>query len=1122
MSFSASLSTTTYRFPKCIFHASRWRHGNGSSLAEVELKLASQGHLVALDGDLSWFCLHGHDEDTIHTVALECGLVKTDTFVLNPADLVFADESSQVQLAEQWELLKRALNGRIASAVIKHGHHVLGGYIIAGGTYSVDIQATAAGDLLCSTQSVDRRFELASSRLHEGADVLISPSGKAAAFLRVCEHDPDARYQETLSQLMGADRAISRWLLLRLGAGEIIMWPNELTFMEPLDEPEGGDSWFNQADPITAGVPLQDVSGVIDSVAASSDGKVQGTAMFDELSNAPSVQFEEGSDNASDVNDADFSFFDEKSPEEILRSIRRLSEGQIEQPPTLSPVEDMQTVSAQDLTTPNVDPYGPGGKFYVGDASSSSSSPSSSGSDEPMEDSPDTVQNIDTTLELPHLLHGHAPVSATTPECGRVETDLAQIHQFANLLAEDIAFNSTGDDETECSLVREPALVAQVSAAIGEAVGSKGVRLSLEDLTATYEVYDSRKPKPIVRKGQKKSLLDQYGVPSVVVSQESFSKEGRGELRTYELLSPAIRLWETLFLRPALGPRDIVMLAIHPAGANMFEATKRLLDDLWSYYEPLGLGQFDIDLSDENGLIALELADLQTQRLDVPSRLAAALYRRTERRLTNVCLLVVNPFDRTDRRFSLLLDLLRNVRTSFQRKGDIYHVTFQLVPAASIADPQNLRCVSPTELSLMARQIYDRAATIDASGPIDPIVLSDFCFHLRPPGVQEMPPFAIDPGEVPSLTDEYTKMHVAYCADGERWVTAAWQDGCARVFAHRQFPTPALVPGAGRSMAANLVEIWRTTMRLCAVFPIRWHIVVCKIGAMTKDELEAWHQMTRLDKSGVKFVMSVVAVDLDPPLSVEVPILRDWKTQQRARIASLLADHAAGKEREPTLATFLEDMASLPAGATATDIRDLFLAIKLSRYQPCQLDGRLPHPVASAYLVCPDARAPLHLAPRVVLWHALKLVGPGEMAHVPNAVDDLIGSWRDLACVARISGSAGLGGHLPRHVYAARHAQTALDRMPWRLSQASLRQIAAAQAAAVHKAAAQSTASAAQAQAQGAPKQAAAANLADTRTAGASAQSAGTPIDSQTATFGVQSRGTAVPDELDPIVIDDN
>ncbi|BFZ56219.1 hypothetical protein PYCC9005_003263 [Savitreella phatthalungensis] len=849
------MRTSASRFARFIVEGSL----RASETAEEDvLRLRDRNVLATCaDGQVWTFGIHGRTEADD----------RPEDFTLNLGDIAFTDDPS---VTKRWHMLRRALVGAVQRDSQQRGWPLLGNYVLKDAqTLQLELQVTVAGDLLFHTSRSERTFV----QQGEGI-VLISPSGRKAQVIR--QYEAPKAYQQTLcDQLLVND---DTFLLLRLlDTGELLVWPETLVFVEVLHG-ESPDQWFYAPDPI----PLEDHAADPDIMA-----DVAGPSEFNFAS--PS------SSRSSKIADGDFTFFDEKSAEEILGYN--------------SPE-----------TSPAADPYAPGGKFFVDEISSSESSP------EPeltLEQPPSfTVANV--------LLPGETVARPTSSLS--MAYDLQSLHQNANMLAEELAFSSS-----RCSSrYTEASLVSSLEALLG----LRSTPMGIDDFNALYE---DRRSKPRKAEG--------WSSRQVTVR----TQDGEQDIDL-----AALSYWEELGLQPPT-KKDITTVALYPDGELMRTATLRLLDDLAGSYSSFGSLTWD---ATDNGMVAYppELSS------EMP-RLSAAILRRTERQLCSVLVLVVNVFDEGDPRFTRLLDVVRQVRSTLQRRGNVHHIALSIVHAASIADPGKLVVMSSVDLLRLARRIYDRTVSVDAS--IDPTCLSALSVRLCPPVMAEVGSFVVTAEELPSLPDEHTKMHLAYRSDSD-WVTSAWQDGAARVFCHREFASQR-----GRSMAATLVDMWRTTMRLCSVYPVVWHVVVCKVGSMTEDELEAWQQMVKLDKSGVKCILSVTTVNLEPGLQLQKEL------------------------REEDVRLRMTKPLSPP-----------FLALKLSRYQPCA-DG--PPSSASAYLVSFDRS----LQPRTVLWHALKLC---------NDVDDLIQSWRDLSA---LFGELENGEYLPRHVAAVDRAHRVLSRLPW-------------------------------------------------------------------------------------------
>jgi hypothetical protein len=180
--------------------------------------------------------------------------------------------------------------------------------------------------------------------------------------------------------------------------------------------------------------------------------------------------------------------------------------------------------------------------------------------------------------------------------------------------------------------------------------------------------------------------------------------------------------------------------------------------------------------------------------------------------------------------------------------------------------------------------------------------------------------------------------------------------------------------------------------------------------------------MGALEKGKNKFCISILCMDIEPPMLVQPPLL--------AYVEKKMFDNqgmSAEEQKKAILDSIQPQLASDEAIAAALkqpiqsleDPSQVVLAVKLSKYQAGPINASEPQPLASVYLVKPMGLC-LTQSAAVVLVNVYHLQDRGN-------VDALLQELRNLASLAHVGGFSCHGGLLPRHIMHAATMHAALN-----------------------------------------------------------------------------------------------
>lgn len=373
------------------------------------------------------------------------------------------------------------------------------------------------------------------------------------------------------------------------------------------------------------------------------------------------------------------------------------------------------------------------------------------------------------------------------------------------------------------------------------------------------------------------------------------------ELRRYDtklsVLPSSLSFWESLGLGPCQGPKDIYSVSVFPNLEGMADSADEFLDRLRITYESMKLGSFErmttSNLTVPNGLVPYEVDKMshapiltsgsrsKQPLVDEMAKLAVAIFHAASAATPPrnfVVFFVYSPENPTTiiescLAFVRMLELYRRAITERKRPSE-NELVLQLVPLDSVATPNSMVVLTPSECIRLCLEVYDRCNLFGGPMPSPAIV-------LEPLPVQAIN-FALRGQPSANVLQENSVMHIAYAQSvDDRWITAAWTDNCGR----KQMTASYCLGRKDRALTRTFTdiahEIWTTTHDLTSMWKVHWRIVVTKVGSMDQQEIQDWVTLAGTEaKSSV--TLALLTVNTSPSLQLLPAITKVSTTAQSA------------------------------------------------------------------------------------------------------------------------------------------------------------------------------------------------------------------------------------------------
>ncbi|CAK7271530.1 hypothetical protein SEPCBS57363_004668 [Sporothrix epigloea] len=346
-----------------------------------------------------------------------------------------------------------------------------------------------------------------------------------------------------------------------------------------------------------------------------------------------------------------------------------------------------------------------------------------------------------------------------------------------------------------------------------------------------------------------------------------------------------IEFWEVLGLEPLHGAKEIRAVCAYPDYQGLSDIVGNFLARMRIVYESLRLGSHELlsakasivdgmvaynsDLSSSSPRAQVSTIGEEFSGADQVHKLAQALAAEETSGVSLLVYFVYCPDITT---------AITDACLAFQRLTQLYDIAMtsrstepndlvlQLIPLDFISSPTTIVVPSPSELSYLSLEVYDRCTSPHGPKPAP-------AFLLEQPPARTLD-FKLSSTPLVDVQRENSCIHVAYSFSAdERWVTAAWTDGSG----WRQFSSAYWI---GRKNAEGSVnpfeevaqEIWTNTCAIVSNLKVHWRAIIAKCGQMEPEEIIIW---TELAKAEMRASMSLtlVAVNTRPALELLPPVV---------------------------------------------------------------------------------------------------------------------------------------------------------------------------------------------------------------------------------------------------------
>jgi len=525
----------------------------------------------------------------------------------------------------------------------------------------------------------------------------------------------------------------------------------------------------------------------------------------------------------------------------------------------------------------------------------------------------------------------------------------------------------------------------------------------------------------------------------------------RFEMRRYEsrlsVLPSATCFWESLGLSPTNGTKDISALCIYPNHEGLSDSVLVFTEKMRSVYESLKLGSFGRLSSSSGAADGLFPFDVEKDVVSLgtcssflgpslqscASDVCKALASVADERVNLVLFFVYTPevvasMVECCAAFNEIFEGYRKTLTN-KKLPVLNELVLQLIPQSLVASSSSIPMPSPTDLSKLALEVYDRCMSFGGGSamPSPAVVLEQTTPRLID--------FKLSPNPSASVLHENTCLHIGYAQSiDERWITVAWTDNTGS----QQMTTSYCLGRKGKALATPLAdvihEIWATTRELISAWKVHWRIIVAKSGVMDAQEIELWSGLAQTDsKSSIN--LTVITVDTDPSLQLLPPAAKisssatstfyttPASTPQGAVVSPEQSGNAATPFRDSTTASGQtpgvdNNATESDADATLADITDQSWGVVLShRLHNSTSLTDLNSALISGYLI---KRGGVRVEDPPVLMEVNIIYNEGNPRAYEPLLREMLTYYRGLGTLARVRGIVDKDTDIrPWHIAAA-------------------------------------------------------------------------------------------------------
>ena len=333
-----------------------------------------------------------------------------------------------------------------------------------------------------------------------------------------------------------------------------------------------------------------------------------------------------------------------------------------------------------------------------------------------------------------------------------------------------------------------------------------------------------------------------------------------------DIAAPALRFWEELSLAPCHDSKDVVAFCLYPTGLCIQDELHTFLAMMRSTYQSCKLGIHELGCGPSkfpDGLVPLPM-DVRNPNYDLPEIYQAcedfgSWLGKLGLQGRNIIVYMLDPLDNGAAAPLLCAAFLRifNMYSKVIKddgNGEPSDLVLQIVPSRIVYSEVGIAIASPLDYRKLAFEVYDRCGPSKCDGK-DATQSFVGAPSMR---LAKAVPRAIDlrltPDNAPLSLQSDKCLHIAYAwSPGEPWLTASWIDnlGLLSWTACYGFGDEDSVLWRSFSEIAN--EIWQTTLELLQPRSGPWRLLLCKDGAVHKQELDGEYirvtrQWTRSDK----------------------------------------------------------------------------------------------------------------------------------------------------------------------------------------------------------------------------------------------------------------------------------
>ncbi|KAI1190839.1 mediator complex subunit 13 C-terminal-domain-containing protein [Nemania serpens] len=530
----------------------------------------------------------------------------------------------------------------------------------------------------------------------------------------------------------------------------------------------------------------------------------------------------------------------------------------------------------------------------------------------------------------------------------------------------------------------------------------------------------------------------------------------RLEMRRYEsrlsVLPSSISFWESLGLSPTHGAKDISALCLFPNQVGVSDSMLVFTDRLRSTYESLKLGSFSrlsTSSAHQDGLFPFDLesdivpsgksgSPLRASLQNCVYQVCKALSTVSVEQMNFVLFLVYTPdvpgsMVECCAAFNEIFEDYRKLLNN-KKLPVVNEIALQLIPQSLVASSRSVPMPSPTELSRLALEIYDRCTAFGGAMPSPAVMLEQ-----APPRLID---FKLSPTPSASVMHENTCLHLGYAQSiDERWITVAWTDNRGS----QQLTTSYCLGRKGKNISTPLTEVihevWSTTRELISSWKVSWRIIVAKSGVMDAHEIELWSSLVQADaKSSAN--LTLITVDTEPSLQLLPPATKipnsaisafyttPGSTPQGAVVSPEQSGNAATPFRDSGTTSGQtpggdNNATDSDADAALTDITDQTWGVVLShRLHASTSSTDLNAALVSGYLV---KRGGLRVEDPPIMMEVNIVHSEGSPRAYEGLLREMLTYYRGLGTLARARGMVDKDTDIrPWHIAAAEKGVRAL------------------------------------------------------------------------------------------------